>query len=291
MRKPLLLKNYASVDAFWGAVEGEIVFLERRATRQDVSFLAQFGLRLDVDCAAVMQGRARGIALRWTPENGAEIIADMAVLTRAKKEEEAGLIGQLQGSPGVAESPARQNPLQALHLVSKDEEAWRSKAFAKSRVDDPSDWILSRPSAPALGTQCIDLGDELPLLYVTFAADERAGTAEVIVCLPCESERCEPAPPLHGELPGRPAATSRFLLHRELCFDQRVYFCGNALFPTFGDTRLDSEISPVQHRSVTVRFGRDCWQDALRKATVVVYSELDKLAAAVYARRLARSRE
>ena len=74
--RKLLLVEYPQIETLWDN-EGEILFSEPLATWQHVKSLQKTGLKIVTFSKTLIEGYADGIELRWTPENGAEIVVNL----------------------------------------------------------------------------------------------------------------------------------------------------------------------------------------------------------------------
>ena len=72
---PLPLEKWA--DAPWGN-EGEIILTAPTATAEHVKGLRKYGVKLVRWTRDEILGKAQGVDLRWTPQEGLEIIASLA---------------------------------------------------------------------------------------------------------------------------------------------------------------------------------------------------------------------
>ncbi len=75
--RPLSLRDLPLLERFWGE-NGEVCFVEPRATWEDVKALQQWAPMAIVKFSRdEILARAAGIDLRWTPQRGAEIIVGL----------------------------------------------------------------------------------------------------------------------------------------------------------------------------------------------------------------------
>jgi hypothetical protein len=288
--KPLLLRDYARLDAFWGVAQGEVVLIEPLALREDVQWLTNFGLNLEVDDDTVIQGRSKGIELRWTAEKGAEIIVDLSAVVRPKLQgrDQSGPLDMTVPPPVIAQPITA---LQAIRLVSQTEDAWWSATSGRSRIKDPRTYILPRPRDPRLGAYTVPLMEELPPAVIVFEADTREVAVNARVYLPCRPMVFVPNTTGIPSLPGRADASPSYVLHSELCFGYRLTLFGHPLFPTWGDTSLDREIAADHYKFRLITVSGFSWESALQSAVETVFEELDRLVRAMRERALARNRE
>jgi hypothetical protein len=287
--KPLLLKDCLRLDPFWGVAQGEVVLIEPLASREDVQWLTNFGLTLAVDEDTVIQGRSKGIELRWTAEKGAEIIADLSAVVRPKlQSRDQGPLDMTVPPPEIAQAITA---LQAIRLVSQAEDAWWSGTSGKSRIKDPRTYIVPRPRHPTFGAYTLHLHEWLPPAVVVFAANAKEIAVDARVHLPCQPVDFVPNTSGIPSLPGRADASPNNLLHTELCFDYRLTLFGHPLFPTWGDTSLDREVGADHFKCRVISVGGFSWESALQSAVDTVFEEADKLVTAINKRTLARKRE